>query len=250
LYALSEIWSDKSRYNRICYAFNWCDVRLLIYYISCVVLSFPDLSDHPTHHKYRSFASPEIVSILLENGANPFDVEINGNDAFMVAAMLGREHNVATWLKRFPDWNVDRTNKTFGATALIAMLYMKPNIKITKLLLKYGANLRARNFNGTHPLISLCYSEDCDIEVLRMLLEKLKYEDVNYRLKAKSFKWRMLGKLSRFLHKTNLSTSQLVENIASDRGSSALLTTLSLEVIWMRRDFYYLMVLIVISKTE
>ena len=223
---------------------------MLIYYISCVVLSFPDLSDHPTHHKYRSFASPEIVSILLENGANPFDVEINGNDAFMVAAMLGREHNVATWLKRFPDWNVDRTNKTFGATALIAMLYMKPNIKITKLLLKYGANLRARNFNGTHPLISLCYSEDCDIEVLRMLLEKLKYEDVNYRLKAKSFKWRMLGKLSRFLHKTNLSTSQLVENIASDRGSSALLTTLSLEVIWMRRDFYYLMVLIVISKTE
>ena len=40
----------------------------------------------------------EIVSIMLENGADPYESGIGRNDAFMFASIFGRTDNVKFWL--------------------------------------------------------------------------------------------------------------------------------------------------------
>ncbi len=62
-------------------------------------------------------SSPNIVSLLLEHGADPYECDISGNDSFMYASTFGRTDNVKFWLKRFPDWDLERKNKVAGGVA-------------------------------------------------------------------------------------------------------------------------------------
>ena len=40
------------------------------------------------------FGNTEIVSLLLEHGADPYECDIGGNDALMMASLFGRTDNV------------------------------------------------------------------------------------------------------------------------------------------------------------
>ena len=55
-------------------------------------------------------ASPEVVSMLLESGANVESVDVMGNDAFMFASIFGRPKNLQCWLERVKDWDLNRQN--------------------------------------------------------------------------------------------------------------------------------------------
>jgi len=59
-------------------------------------------------------ASPEVISILLESGANVESVDVMGNDAFMFASGVGRVKNLHCWLERVDDWDLSRQNTVVG----------------------------------------------------------------------------------------------------------------------------------------
>ena len=59
-------------------------------------------------------ASPEVVSMLIESGANVESVDVMGNDGFMFASALGRPKNLQCWLERVKDWDLSRQNTVVG----------------------------------------------------------------------------------------------------------------------------------------
>ncbi|MDC3321553.1 ankyrin repeat domain-containing protein [bacterium] len=61
---------------------------------------------------------PEVVSLLLEHGADPFGVDVGGCNPFIVAVSFGNTSNVRFWLKRFPDWDLEKKCTPFGRVAL------------------------------------------------------------------------------------------------------------------------------------
>ena len=84
---------------------------------------------------------PEIVSLLLEHGADPYECDVGGNDGLMFASIFGRTDNVKFWLDRFPDWDLERKNKVVGGVALGHAVYMGPHrLELVKVLLEHGAS--------------------------------------------------------------------------------------------------------------
>ena len=99
------------------------------------------------------------MQILLENGANPYIKDRNGNDPFTCACMFNRLENVKFWLQYFPNWNLESLGK-YGGTAFGSAVYMGPNrFEIVKYLLEKGANERVVTFNGTTTLMMACMNE-------------------------------------------------------------------------------------------
>merc|ERR1711871_343806 len=122
-----------------------------------------------------SFASSEVVSILLENGSNTKNVDTMGNDALMLASVLGRPKNLQCWLERVKDWDMNRQNTVVGGCALGNAVYMGANkLETVKVLLDSGASLDYRTFRGSSALFNAVSNEDSDPDVVRIILEKFK----------------------------------------------------------------------------
>jgi uncharacterized protein len=172
------------------------------------------------------FSSTKIVLMLLEHGADPCDTDIAGNDALMMASLFGRTDVVKFWLERFPDWDLERMNNANGAYALSCAVYMGPHrLMLTKFLLDHGASLFNRTSGiGSSILTTVCSSEDCDPDILSLLLCRLNNNDtvMNYGIRGNTFKWRVIYRLARFLFTNNLTNSGLMIALAQDSGSTAL----------------------------
>jgi len=54
------------------------------------------------------YATPEIVSLILNQGVNPGSVDDDGVDALTVACSFGHLENVRFWFKQFPQWDVTK----------------------------------------------------------------------------------------------------------------------------------------------
>ena len=95
---------------------------------------------------------------LLEHGADPYECDIAGNDAFMFASIFGRTDNVKFWLNRFPDWDLERKNKVVGGVALGHAVYMGPHrLELVKVLLEHGAStITIVQLQGGSIFTSLC----------------------------------------------------------------------------------------------
>ena len=63
-------------------------------------------------------ASTEVVSLLLECGANIESVDVMGNDAFMYGSAYGRSKNLQCWLESVKDWDLNRKTTRVGGCAL------------------------------------------------------------------------------------------------------------------------------------
>jgi ankyrin repeat protein len=169
-------------------------------------------------------SQPEIVSLLLDYGAGPFETEINGSDPLMYACAVGRTENVNFWLDRFPDWDLQRKNTVLGGVALGCAVFMGPHrLELVKVLLDRGASLNYITDGGSSILIDLCSSEDADPEILQLLLEKIKKMDVvNIKIHGRTIKRRTIYRLARFLTRHNFTKSGLMTALAQDSGSTAL----------------------------
>jgi hypothetical protein len=167
-------------------------------------------------------SSPETVALLLEHGVNPFETDISGTDPFMFASMFGRLDNVKLWLNRFPDWDLDRKNTIMGAAALDLAVYMGPNrLEVVKVLLEHGASMSMKNYSGASILTSLCASEDCDPEIVKLVCTSER-KNVNYQRCGQTLKWRNIYRLARALVGTKLSKSGVMLSLARAPGSTAL----------------------------
>ena len=107
----------------------------------------------------------DVISLLLDSGVDPFATDLSGNDGFMSACIWERTGNAKFWLKRFPDWDLERKNKAIGGYALSHAVFVGPyRLELVKVLVEHGASLQHRTDAGSSVLISLCESEDCDPE--------------------------------------------------------------------------------------
>ena len=113
------------------------------------------------------FAGLECVSLLLEHGADPYESDIAGNDALMLASIFGRTDNVKFWLKRFPNWDLERKNKVVGGVALGHAVYMGPHrLELVKVLLEHGASVDYRTDITNNDCTYCVYWADVDLVVL------------------------------------------------------------------------------------
>jgi ankyrin repeat protein len=176
-------------------------------------------------------ASHDIVSVLLECGANIESVDVMGNDAFMYASTYGRPKNLQCWLQTVKDWDLNRQNTVLGGCALGLALYMGSNkLETVKVLLNAGARLDYRTFGGGTVLTAAVENEDSDPDIIRLILEKLKslsdsksfISVVNYQRKPATLKWKSIYFIAKVLYRTGVSESGLMASLAIVTGTTPL----------------------------
>ena len=103
-----------------------------------------------------TWASSTIVSMLLENGANPYAVDVGRRNVFMYAAFFGRTENLKFWLEKFPKWDLSSRESLSGNTALtLACGFGAYNRSAVKFLLKAGCSVNEMLDTGLTTLM-LC----------------------------------------------------------------------------------------------
>jgi len=165
----------------------------------------------------------QIVTLLLEQGAKPDDMDKTGNTVLHTACALGRLENVKEWLKRFPnDSNkLNQGNTILGATPLCIALYMSQhNYDLVKYLIEEcHANVDLTSDSGFTMLMAACANEDADVRTVRYILERVK-GGVNRRMKSRTWKWFMLRSLSKAVVK--LGGGGMMKRIVDSCGLTAL----------------------------
>lgn len=96
-------------------------------------------------HCAMSGASWEVVTLLLEFGADPNETDIAGNDPFMFGNIFGRADNVKRWLKHFPTWDLNRKNRVVGAVALGQAVYVVMKVYLSLSLSSYPIHSHTTN---------------------------------------------------------------------------------------------------------
>mgnify|MGYP004004615111 FL=1 len=88
------------------------------------------------------FAQPDIVTALLKAGADPTQLDVMGNDALIAGSGFGRAENIDAWFEKLPNWNVNRSNIMFGATAShLACSMGRRKLQTLCTLVRHGASL-------------------------------------------------------------------------------------------------------------
>jgi len=163
-------------------------------------------------------SSPKMVQLLLENGANPKSLDINGTNPFMYACASNRVENAKFWLKKFPDWNLEARNTVVGGIALGCAVLMGPNrLKLTELLLKHGASVATLTDTGSSILHTACDSEDSDPEVVRLVLEK-QPRFINFRRKSRTLKWKCIRTIALLAVRVQSHPHMLLQDLALTSG--------------------------------
>eukprot|EP00938_MAST-03A_sp_MAST-3A-sp1_P003520 g3520.t1 len=176
-------------------------------------------------------ASPEVVLMLLESGANVEHVDMMGNDGFMLASVFGRPKNLQCWLERVKDWDLSRQYTVFGGCALGHAVYVGANkLETVNVLVDAGASIDYRTFSGGNALTGAVENEDSDPDVVRIILQKLKSSHnskefasiMNYKRKSTTLKWKSIRCVAKVLYRIGMSKTGLMESLAIHSGITAL----------------------------
>ena len=186
-------------------------------------------------HIAMFLASPDVVRLLLDFGADPTSEDSNGVDGLMFSSTSGNFANTRYWLSRFPSWDLSRRDTAFGSTALHCAVYIGPNkLETVKLLVEASAPLiGVFNHGGTSIIHNATNNVDADPAVVRYVLNTVKTlvgddktklsKIVNYRRRVQTTWWRFLRVLSIVLTKSGLSRSELFRSLAFGSGAPPLL---------------------------
>jgi ankyrin repeat protein len=180
-------------------------------------------------------ASPEVVEVLLEHGANITCVDVMGNDCFIMASAGGRVDNLKFWVQKVKNWNPDRQNSFLGSSAFSAATYFgAQKLETVKILLGAGAGLAFRTFAGGTALSCAVDNEDGDPELVRLVLSMYKamYFGRDKVLSFKSFinnkrqptttKWKSIYLVARTMWRMGLAKTGLMFSFAIESGSTPL----------------------------
>jgi len=173
-------------------------------------------------------ATPAVVSMLLEFGANVQSVDAMGNDALMLASAFGRPKNLQCWFERVKGYDLEGRNIVVGATPFIFAVNMGSNkFDTVSILQKRGARVDAVNHPGLSVLMAACANEDSDPKVVKEILKL--YDDakdrnfnINYRMRSQTTKWKLLRGTAKLMVRTGLSKSNLMSRLAHGAGMTAL----------------------------
>jgi ankyrin repeat protein len=114
----------------------------------------------------------KIVELLLNYKADPYIKSIDGNDALISACGNGNIEIVKMLLAKKVNINSEGFKKI---TPLMASFGYNKNIKLAKLLINYGANIKAVNENNESVLfraISSYENASDNIKIVRLLLDR------------------------------------------------------------------------------
>jgi hypothetical protein len=175
-------------------------------------------------------ASPEVVSMLLESGANVESVDVMGNDGLALASAFGRSENIKCWFATVNDYDLEKQNTVLGATALILSTNMGANkIESVKTLCESGARVDALTYAGFSVLMAACANEDSDPKVVKLLLKlydrvhDLSLDgDVNFQVRSRTLKWKLLRGTAKVLVRSHVVNSVLAKHLAHGAGLTAL----------------------------
>jgi hypothetical protein len=147
-----------------------------------------------------AFARWKVVEVLLDAGADPMAKCEQGLDALMWAAFLGNTINLAAWLKRYPQWNLEKRTGSVGLTVLHVAASTGTKQPVIELLIKAGANPMASAHNGGHVLSCVAANPDSTPELVQWILD---YDDGLLRpLLTRSLptlKWILLMRATRIM---------------------------------------------------
>ncbi len=168
-----------------------------------------------------------LVEALLEAGAKPTLSDSQQKDALMWAALAGNEENIRGWIKRYPDWNLERREAEVGMTALHLAVVVgshRQKQKAMEALLEHGADPLTIAHNGAHLLGLAAINPDCSPESMQWLLDwnnKKALPLLHLDLQPRTLKWRAILPTCRFLARIGLK-SKLVNELASWEGLTPL----------------------------
>lgn len=167
------------------------------------------------------FSSPEIVVALLKAGASTSACDIMGNDSFSAACCMGRLDNVQVWLSRVSNYDINRKNKRFGATALHITVFIGRNkLKLVRYLVeKCNADTNVITHMGSSLLHNACENVDADPQVVKYLLQNR--SNVNYCRTVRTTKSKALYFLARAYHRVSKS-SRILNELAFESGCTSL----------------------------
>jgi len=180
-----------------------------------------------------AFSTPEILTMLLAAGADPFANDIIGMDGLMYAGLFNRRDNAAVWLNLFPRWDFGRRGSVVGGLLLGATSFFGPNkLEILRQFLESGNETclpKDVSWRGSTLLQCVAGNEDADLGLLKFLCTKKNeggiredVQDVNSRSRSTTLKFKMTTAVFTFLYKWNISRSALVTMMAIEAGNPAL----------------------------
>lgn len=160
-------------------------------------------------------ANFEVVDALLQARANPEAVTAQRYDALMSATITGKSRNVAEWLRRFPKWDLRRTDVLFDATA-VRVVGGSASDRVATML----ALLDAHADVGDREMLiaSSAWQDDSEPEVLKILLER--GCDVNVPWEPSSLKLKAFFKLCRLCEHSD--GGRFMAECAAFAGNTAL----------------------------
>ncbi len=172
------------------------------------------------------FARWGVVEALLNAGANPFSTTKDGHDALMVGAIYGKdENNIRCWLKRYPQWNLERRDTALGGTALTWAAGSGANkAKVVEALLEHGSNPLMLGNTGASVVHSVALNPDSSPDLMQWLL---RYTDGKLRPMLKlgssprTVQWRIIFSITQVLARVGVKR-KVVQEIASWEGQTPL----------------------------
>ncbi len=174
------------------------------------------------------FARWGVVEALLEAGANPFSTDKDGHDALMTAAMYGEnEKNIRGWLKKYPQWSLERREATVGMTALhFAAAGGANKAKVVEALLVHGANPFTLTHAGVNLVACVAINPDSSPDLMQWILHYSNGKLLPL-LKLGSYpramQWRIIFSITQVLARVGVRR-KLVQEIATFEGRTPLHT--------------------------
>jgi ankyrin repeat protein len=168
-------------------------------------------------------ASPEVILMLLDCGANVESMDVIGNDAVMFASACGRFDNLKCWLEKIKDYDLDHKNAMGVVPLGYAVTVGSHKLETFKILVDAGANLRYQTFTGCGLLEHAASNEDADPKLLKFILEHVDSQVVNLRRRPTTLKWHAIYFSARAMYRAGLANqSGILQFLAMEGGMTPL----------------------------
>jgi len=168
-----------------------------------------------------AFAGFEVVEALLDAKANPH----LDYDVLLRAAQFNRSDIVHAWLRRFPDWDLEKRDMKYGSTSLLQFLYFlvddNASMEVVREMLTRLGDRPVQNYFGMGMLHSLCFNNNSVPHIVKFLFDT--NIDVNMTMQPSTDEWRARYMSSQSAIRDGNLDGEVTRELARWEGSTALM---------------------------